>query len=280
MNRDRGPVSFPLHVEATGRGPPLVLLHGFGAHSYTWRHWTPELARHHRVLEVDLKGFGSAPKPRDDAYGPLDHARLVLRLFRDRELEGATLVGHSFGGTVSLLLTLLLLEGEPERLDRLVLVAAGAYPQTLPRYMRLARIPFLGRLMLRLIPSRTLARAALRSTYRHPDRVTDSQVEAYAQGLRSRGGHHAVVSTARQVLTVDPGAWTSRYPEIGIPTLLLWGDRDPIVPVETGRRLERDLPDARLVLVEECGHVPQEEKPRASLEPVLAFLRESSGAAP
>lgn len=269
--------ALPLHVEVQGtNGPPLILIHGFGAHSYTWRYWAPELARDHRIYLADLKGFGSAPKPRDEAYSPLDQAEILLRFLRGRELERVTLVGHSFGGTVALLLALRLLEKEPERLARMVLVAAAGYPQELPRYMRLASLPVVGELMLRLVPSRKLARAALRSSYRDPERITSSQVEAYAEPLRTPGGRHGAIRTARKVLAADPDAWTSRYPGIRVPTLLLWGDRDRIVPLETGRRLEQALPRARLAVVEECGHVPQEEKPRESLERVRTFLTEGS----
>lgn len=277
MSLSGGLRTLPLHAEVLGEhGPPVVLVHGFGAHGYTWRHWAPDLARDHRVLLVDLKGFGSAPKPLDEAYSPQDQAELLLRLFRGRNIEGATLVGHSYGGTVALVLAVLLMEKEPQRLARMILVAGAGYPQRLPRYMRLASLPGVGRAMLRLVPSRSLVRAALRSTYRDPGRITDRQVEAYAEPLRTREGRHAVVRTARSLLSADAGSWISRYPMIRVSTLLLWGDSDSIVPREVGRRLEQALPDARLVTLEDCGHVPQEEKPRESLEVVRAFLSESS----
>lgn len=269
--------TLPLHAEVLGAGgTPLVLLHGFGAHAYTWRHWAPDLARDHRVVLVDLKGFGAAPKPLDHAYSPLDQAELVLRLMRGRNLEGATLVGHSYGGAVALVLAVLLSEKDPQRLARMILLAGAGYPQRLPRYMRLASLPAVGRAMLRLVPSRRLARAALRSAYGDPTRITTRQIEAYAEPLRTPEGRHGVIETARGIGGADAASWTSRYPEIGVPTLLLWGDRDPIVPLEIGRRLEGTLPDARLVILEDCGHVPQEEKPRESLEVVRAFLSETS----
>lgn len=269
MSPDASLLGVEVHGEA---GPDLILLHGFGASRYTWRHWVPELARDHRLHLVDLKGFGSAPKPRDRAYAPADQAGLVKSLVEARGLERITLVGHSYGGAVALILALLLLDARPSLLQRLVLVAGAAYPQRLPRFMRLASVPILGEVALRLTPSRLLIRAALRSIYHDPGEVTREQVEAYARPLRDPGGTRAAIRTARQILRDDPARWTSQYPRVRVPTLLLWGQHDPVVPLAVAHRLLDDLPRARLATLDACGHVPQEERPRASLEVVRSFL--------
>ena len=254
------------------RGRPLVLVHGFGAHGYTWRHWTGPLSRDFRVVVVDLKGHGAAPKPDDDAYRPHDQAELLIRMIRGRELTGATLVGHSLGGGVALLTALALEEDEPERLDSLVLVSSAAYRQRIPPFISLARKPLVGPLLLRLFPSGPLVRRILRSIVHDPERITAGQVDAYARPLREREGRRALLRSARRIVPDDVNDVVDRYPALELPTLLLWGRDDPVVPLAVGERLSNALPRSRLEVVEACGHIPQEERPRASLERVRAFL--------
>src|SRR5262249_14347275 len=95
-----------LWVEEAGSGDPILLIHGLGANSYTWRYLAPALARTHHVLSVDLKGFGRSDKPIDAAYGVFDQARLLNALIARRKLTHLSIVGHSFGGGVALALTL------------------------------------------------------------------------------------------------------------------------------------------------------------------------------
>mgnify|MGYP006278055695 CR=1 FL=1 len=265
--------SLPLHRETFGEGgSPVLLIHGFGTNGHTWNHWIPALSRRHRVVVVELKGFGDAPKPRDDAYGPEDQATLVHHLILQENLRDLTLVGHSLGGTIALLTALKLMEDASPHLTRLVLLAGAAYPLPVSRYIRLAGTPFLGPLLLRLLPSRYVVRKALELAYHDPDRVTQTRVEAYAEALRRPGGRHALSRTARRILPPDASRVTARYPELDIPTLLVWGREDPIVPVQVGERLQDELPRGRLEILEGCGHMPQEEEPGATLEMLLDFL--------
>lgn len=256
----------------------MVLVHGFGGHSFTWRHWLPGLGDAHHILLVDLKGHGDSPKPPDGPYDPFEQARLVAAVVRERSLERATLVGHSLGGGIVLAAALDLVESRPEALDSLVLVSAATRPQEIPRYIGWARKPFLGRAFLRMVPPRTLMRWALRSIVHDPSSVSREQIEAYAEPFESWKDRKALLRAARQIVPEDADAVVRRYESLDVPTLLLWGREDPVVPLELGRELEGRLPDARLVTLDACGHLPQEERPRASLRPVLEFLAERQAA--
>ncbi|MFP3947222.1 MAG: alpha/beta fold hydrolase [Gemmatimonadota bacterium] len=268
----------PLHVEEHGsEGRPLVLVHGFGGHSYTWRFWTPRLAASYRIFLVDLKGHGASPKPDDDRYSPFDQADLLVRTLRTRGLESATLVGHSLGGGIVLAAALQLLETDPGRIHSLILVSAATRPQEIPRYIGWARKPLVGRAFLHLVPPRLLMRWALRSIVYDPSDVTPGQVEAYAEPIRSWNDRRALLKGARQIVPENAGDVVARYGSVDRPTLLLWGREDPVVPAELGRELAQVLPKARLEIVEKCGHLPQEERPRASLNAVLDFLRNVQG---
>jgi pimeloyl-ACP methyl ester carboxylesterase len=255
--------ALPLHVEEYGEGPhQIMLLHGFGANSYTWRGWIGALAKNHRVWSVELKGHGSAPAPPDDLYSFHDHADLVHRL---------VLVGHSMGGGIALLVALRLLD--EGRLERLVLVSSAAYPQRLPPFIALAARGHLSEWGLRFFPKLLLIRRVLRSIVFDPEGVTDAQVKAYAEPLFSPAHRTALIKTAGGIIPPDLAEVATRIPEIELPTLLLWGRHDRVVPLDVAERLLTALPNAQLEVMEDCGHVPSEEVPKESLEIVLKFLR-------
>ena len=274
-----GEYALPLHVECHGDGgSPLVLLHGFGASSFSWRYWIPALAEDHEVWAVDLKGHGSAPAPPDDRYTPHDHAELIHRFIIHNDLREVTLFGHSMGGGIALLAALRLLD--QERLQRLVLVAGAAYPQRLPPFVSLARKGRASRWLFKLIPKRRLIRWILRSIVHDPATVSGAQVEAYAEPLRRAPVRHALIKTALGIVPPDLDELTARYPQIDVPTLLLWGRHDRVVPLSVGERLSDVLPRATLEVMEECGHMPPEELPKESLAIVKRFLKGGASDAP
>lgn len=269
-----GDYRLPLHVEEHGSGEhPLVLLHGFAGSSFTWRYWTPELASSHRVILVDLKGHGSAPAPADGRYSPADQADLVHRLILHEDLTGVTLVGHSMGGAVALLVALRMLDAEDQRLERLALIAGAGLPQPLPTFIRVARGLF-GRVFLRWYPKRRLVRRILRAIVHDPSMVSESQVHGYAEPLARPDHQRAVLETASQLVPEDPDAYTARFSEIEVPTLLLWGESDRAVPPWVGERLAELLPNATFEVLEDCGHLPPEERWAESLESFRRFLAE------
>ena len=267
----------PVHVQVLGSSAPphaevFVLLHGYGASSFSWRHWVPGLVARGRVILIDLKGFGSAPAPDDGRYGPADQAELVHEVLRRLDLVGVTIIGHSMGGGVALFTAIRLLDEGRDRLRRLVLVAGAAYRQPTPPFMLLARFRRLSTLALRMLGSRTVAGQVLRSIVYDPRSVTASQIEGYAAPLARFDTQRALIDTGLQLLPPDLDAWTARYREIGIPTLLMWGRGDRVVPLWIARRLRAELPLARIEILERCGHLPAEEHPEESLASLLRFV--------
>lgn len=274
-------ISAPLHVVEVadsraepGGAPPetFVLIHGYGASSYMWRYWAEPLATRGRVLLIDLKGFGSAPKPDDDRYAPPDLARAVMDLVRELDLRRLTLIGQSLGGGVALLTAIALHDEGRGRLKRMVLLAAAAYRQRLPPLVPLSKRPRLSAALLRLVGPRRVVRWVLRSIVYDPSAVTDGEVEEYARPLATPAGVRSAFAAGRRILPPDIDERSRRYRELDVPVLLVWGDHDRVVPLWVGERLERELPDARLVVIPECGHVAAEERPAESLALVERFL--------
>ncbi len=269
-----GPPEAPvkLFYEEEGKGAPVLLIHGFGTSTYTWRHIAPELALTHKVIAVDLKGFGQSDKPFDGRYSEFDQAELLAQLIEDLDLRNLTIVGHSFGGGIALLLALendSRLEG---RISKLVLLDSIAYPQHIPVFFRLLDVPFVSHLGLRMVPPTVQTRVALRIAYFDDSKIDPDEVETYAAPLKTAAGKHAIIYSARQIMPDDLDEIAERYKSITLPTLILWCDHDRIVPLEIGLKLRRTLPNSSLRLVQDCGHMPQEEQPETTLELLQGFI--------
>ena len=271
----------PLHVEILGPDPDpgvdsIVLLHGYGGSSFSWRYWAPFLAKRAHVVLVDMKGFGSAPKPDDGQYGPRHQAELIYRLILQADLQRVTLIGHSLGGGVALDTALRLLDSEPGRLKRLILVASAAYKQRMPLFVALAKYRRLASTALRILGTQFVIRHVLKSIVFDPSEVSDDQVLGYAKPLSSPEAHRALIDTALAIIPPDLEKLTARFEELDVPTLVLWGRQDRVVPLWVGERLADKLPDAKLQVLENCGHMPAEELPKESWEALQTFLDQRS----
>jgi pimeloyl-ACP methyl ester carboxylesterase len=262
-----------LFYREAGEGPPLLLIHGFGASSFTWRKLAPTLAETHRVIAVDLKGFGQSEKPFDERYSVFDQAELLAELIEEKDLRDLTLIGHSFGGGVALALALE--ERLNGRIARLVLLDSIAYPQNIPVFFRMLDVPVVSQLGIRMVPPAVQARLALKIAYFDASKIEPDEVEAYAAPLKTAAGKHAIIHSARQIMPDGIEELTERYKMIELPTLILWCDHDRIVPLDVGIKLRRTLPNSTLRVVEECGHMPQEEQPESTLLLLQDFLGQS-----
>lgn len=256
-----------------GQGKPILLIHGFGANAYTWRHLVPELAATHRVITLDLKGFGQSDKPLDENYSVLDQAALVSEFIDRKKLKDVTLVGHSLGGGVALVLALDQNAERRGRIKRLALLDSVAYAQKIPIAFSVLRAPVIGPVSSYLIPKELQARAALRIAYHDDSKFDRTDVAEYAGPLHDRGAQHALIRSARQIIPENIDQLAARYPTITIPTLVLWCDHDKVVKPHIGWRLHQDLPNSTFTVVSGCGHIPQEERPRETAQAIKALLR-------
>lgn len=260
-----------LHVEESGRGDPVVLLHGLGASTYEWRFIVPALARKHRVFNLDLKGFGRSDKPEDGRYSPIDQAALVKAFLLREGLTGVTLIGHSLGGGVALATTLDLNRSNPAAIKRLVLIDSAAYPQPLSGSVELLRDPIIGPVGLSILLPEFIAMLALTGDSSLSS-ATPQDIRAYARPLYDAGAKEALIATVQQIVPPNAAQLTRAYPTIQQPALLIWCRKDDVVPLAIGERLARNLPNAQLHVLEVCTHVPIEEEPRETSRLIVRFL--------
>ena len=262
-----------VHVEQSGAGEPIVLLHGFGESTYSWRLVAPELASRHRVIAIDLNGFGYTERLRDPAAYTIDgQMRLVLGVLDRLGVERAHFVGHSYGGG----LTLWIAAHHPERVRSMALVDS-----TLPRYSatrrsRAANLRPLTYVYLRTVAMRPgYVQKSLRASYGDDALATAEVSRAYLDRLRIEG-----IDDAYYGLMAKNGAPS---PEVDLatiraPALVVWGRDDELTSVANGERFAAGLPDARLAVIPDCGHSPMEERPRELLAELLPFLDAQSAA--
>lgn len=244
--------------------PAVILLHGFGASLDTWDAWADVLARHHRVVRFDLPGSGlSAPDPAGD-YTDARSVALLLALMDRVGLARASLVGHSIGGRVAWTFAAL----HPERVDRLVLVAPDGFASPGFEYGKAPAVPALLQAMRFVLP-KALLRMNLEPAYANPAVLTDAVTDRYHDLLLAPGARAAMLARMRQTVLVDPVPLLKR---IQAPTLLVWGERDAMIPFANSADYLAALPNARRVAIAGAGHVVQEEAADASVEAAVDFL--------
>jgi pimeloyl-ACP methyl ester carboxylesterase len=261
--RDEGPADQTM---------PVVLLHGTGASLHTFQAWTEGLLQAgHRVLRLDLPGYGlTGPFPQRD-YAIDQYVRFLEHFLTALNIDTCVLAGNSLGGHIAWQYAV----AYPTRVEKLVLIDAAGYParaNSVPLAFQMAQWPGIKRLFTFITP-RFVARASVENVYADPSQVTDELVDRYFELTLRVGNRQAFVDR----LGTDPDTTAyRRIPQVRQPTLLLWGEADQLIPVEMAYRFQADLPQDTLVVLAGVGHVPMEEHPQRSLEPVLSFLARSS----
>lgn len=256
-----------IHYQEKGAGTTLVLLHGFTSSTYSWKDVFEPLSRNFRVIAVDLKGFGFSGKP-DGDYTRRAQSQLITNLLNHLRIEKSWLVGSSMGGEVALNLAL----ANPQRVAGLILIDSGGVEvkggsSLAPGYVRL---PFVGRVFTALaLISDKLVREGLEKSFFDDAKVTAERVDYYHRPLKTRGGQLAALRARTQAgqfpVEQDLGRVNAR-------TLIIWGAEDAVIPLAAGRTMHSLIRDSKLVIIEKCGHLPQEEMPERVLDEMTAFI--------
>ena len=260
--RDEGPRDDPL---------PVVLVHGTSASLHTWEGWVRALKSRRRVITFDLPGFGLtgpfAGQYKPDDYSGDAYARFVLDLLDALKLQRVVIGGNSLGGEVAWRTAFL----APQRVAQLILVDASGpafTPISIPLGFRIARIPVLNRIGEYLLP-RPLVAQGLADVYGDPLKVTPDLVDRYYELTLREGNRRAL---ALRVQHLVAGAQSERIATLKLPTLILWGSLDKLIPPAIAREFQQQIAGSQLVMLEGLGHVPHEEDPARSVQPVLGFL--------
>lgn len=266
-----------VHFQEFGdrRNPTLLLIHGFTASVYVWRMTAPELAeRGFHVIALDLIGFGYSDKPAWFDYRITSQARMISRFMDRLGIGRATIVGSSYGGAVALTLAL----DYPERVEKLVVVDAVINDEPKSHIaLRLAKIPGVGEVLTPfLLDSKTVSRFRMQGSIAAANHhlITEDRIDSVIRPLHAKDAHNSVLQTSRN--------WDANRIEddahlINHPTLIVWGEEDTVIPLETGEKLYNSILHSRFVVFKDCGHVPQEEKADLFTALVSDFCRDRKG---
>ncbi len=246
---------------------PIVLIHGTSSSLHTWDGWARELKASRRIISFDLPGFGlTGPSP-DENYTIGAYVRFVGLLLDQLGIQKCVIAGNSLGGNIAWATA----QALPGKVEKLILVDSGGHPlqsASVPLGFRLAQIPVVNKLTAVLLP-RPLIKASLENVYGDPAKVSPELVDQYFDMARRAGNRHALVQRFAQS---DRGADAAKIAEVKAPTLIIWGGRDRLIPPDHAELFHREIAGSKLVIFDDLGHVPQEEDPKRTVEPVKAFL--------
>jgi pimeloyl-ACP methyl ester carboxylesterase len=248
-----------------GAGPPALFIHGFGSSKYTWRRVCAGLQDVFSYCAIDLPGHGASPAPVNFDFSVENLSDVLTRYIESRDFKNLTVVASSLGATIILVAMLRNSVALRERVRSLCIIDGACYPQTFPFFVDFFRWPVIGKLSERVTPSQKvaeiLAKQVLGYCFFDDTRITEEQIEEYAGYVRHRENRRAIGQVARAIDTGTLSRYAPLLKSIALPCLLIWGREDRVIPAESGRRLQRDLPNAQFVAIERCGHLPQEERP-------------------
>lgn len=262
-----------IHYKTYGQGEPtFILLHGFGASVFSWREVVEPLAQHGTVIAYDRPAFGLTERPLEwegeSPYGPQAQVDIVLGLMDELGVEKAILVGNSAGGTVSMQVAL----QHPERVEALILVDAAVYagggaPSWSRPILKTPQMNHIGPLIARQLQAQGVE--FIKTAWHDPSKITQDIFDGYQKPLQIANWDKALWQ-----LTVasEESGLVERLAEITMPTLVITGDDDRIVPTEQSLRLADELPNAELKVIAQSGHLPHEEKPVEFMQAVTEFL--------
>jgi pimeloyl-ACP methyl ester carboxylesterase len=261
-----------LQVHLRDEGPrddslPVVLIHGTSSSLHTWQGWADSLRATRRVIRFDLPGFGLTGPAPDNDYRMAAYVRFVVSVLDALGVRRAVVAGNSLGGGIAWHVA----AAHPDRVARLILVDAVGYPfvsASVPIGFRLARTPVLSVLIRRILP-RSVVEESVRNVVADPSRVTPELVQRYYDITRRAGNRAALVTRFKQS---GGDTDTAAIRTIKVPTLVLWGERDRLIPPANAARFGRDIAGSQVVMFPTLGHVPHEEDPAATYAVVRSFL--------
>jgi pimeloyl-ACP methyl ester carboxylesterase len=262
-----------MQVHVRDEGPrddpnPIVLIHGTSASLHTWDGWVAALSPHRRVIRMDLPGFGLTGPATDADYSMARYTGFMRDFLDLLKLDEVVMGGNSLGGGIAWQTAL----AHPTRVRQLILVDATGYPlqpQSIPIGFRLAQISWLAPVTQKILP-RQMIEASVRNVYGQPDRVSTALVDRYYE-LTLREGNRASLTQRFKHRSSD-AALAGQISQLSLPTLILWGSEDRLIPPEHSQSFQRDIAGSQLQIFEGLGHVPHEEDPEATVQAVKRFL--------
>lgn len=255
------------HYRDQGQGPTIVLLHGFSASLHTWEPWVRRLSGDYRLVSIDLPGHGLTRTPDGYVTSVQGNVAFVKAAAEQLHLPPFVLVGNSMGGGVAWNYAL----AHPQDLRAIVLVSPGGWPrqeenEETPLVFKMMGSP-VGRTILRYADPRPVAGPGLKDAYLDEKLVTPAVVDRYVDFARAPGRRAMLLSRRPQ-----QQATPQTFAAVSVPTLILHGEQDKLIPVADGKAMAQAIPGARLIVYPQVGHIAMEQIPDRSAADLRAFV--------
>tara|TARA_B100000795_G_scaffold247334_1_gene213511 strand:+ start:111 stop:1058 length:948 start_codon:yes stop_codon:yes gene_type:complete len=245
---------------------PIILIHGTGASLHTFDDWTNKLKYSKRVIRLDLPAYGLTGPFVDRDYSILNYTSFLKEFLETLDIKQCIIAGNSLGGEIAWNFAL----EKPDIVKKLILINSGGFPsfsKSVPIAFRLAQTPVINK-VVRFITPFFIVRSSVENVYFDKSKVTDSLVERYFDLCLREGNRQAFIDR----LGIGKRNNYINISNIKQPTLILWGADDLLIPVENAYKFQNSLPNNKLVILENSGHVPMEENPFESIKHVIEFL--------
>lgn len=249
--------------------PAIVLVHGFTASVHTWDAWAKDLSRDHRVIRFDVPGFGlTGPMPEGDIFSADYMANIVEQLTKRLGVEQFSIAGNSMGGYIAWNYAW----RYPEKVDHLIVLDPMSYNQPMPLEMALLANTFTAPIAIN-VTHEMLIENTLNNTYGTEKEVKDETVHLYFEMIMREGNRDSASKIATRIQEINDGGEMHRgISELQVPTMVMWGQDDTVVPYYLIKRWKHDLPQADFVTYKGIGHLPMEEAPRRSVKDLRGFI--------
>lgn len=245
--------------------PPILLIHGFLSSTHSFRKIIPLLREHYSVFSLDLPGFGKSEKALNFTYSYHNYGTLIIDFIKKMNLAKVILIGHSMGGQISLYAA----KQAPNLIDKLILLGSSAY---LRRARRLAvyfsYFPCFPWFIKKWFEKQDVKKKFLTVVYQ-PSMIYEESIQGYLEPFKDKLFFESMVRLLRQR---EGDLSSQELKQIETPSLLIWGREDRTVPLHIGEKLVTDLPNAKLVVYEETGHLIPEEKPNELIQEIIQFV--------
>ena len=258
-----------VHYRDEGIGFPIVLLHGTAASLHTWDAWTEQLIKNYRVIRLDLPAFGLTGPNKNADYSIESYTRFLAQFLEKIKVDKFYLAGNSLGGNIAWNYA----AEHPDKVAKLILIDASGLPTNKPQpaIFKMAKTPILNSLFLYLTPQ-FIIRKNIEQVYGNKLKVTDSLITRYHKMSLRTGNRKAFIDRAKIDFNLNKKSNLAKLKSVKSPTLLIWGAKDTWIPLENGKRMDSLLPNSKLVILKNSGHVPMEENPEESLVFLNIFL--------
>ncbi len=253
-----------------GEGRPVVFVHGFASFSYTWLSLVMLLPFNLRYIALDMKGFGGSDKPDDELYSARDQANILVEFINRLGLDDVIIVGHSFGGIVSLFS--ILSKKIKNKVSGLILIDAEGYFEHMPDFIAKLRIPVANKFGLEFMSAHTLVKQVLEEVFYDHSKITEKMIAKYVEYLSLPHAKQSLIQSAYQFVSEDMRHAHEKFSQIDTPTLVISGAEDRVIPINESYHFKRDLPHVTMEVIYECGHSPQEECPEETAALITKFL--------